>query len=278
MRKIIALVVSITAFLFSGLEAQSNPYEGKGVATYLVGEHVSAADATAKLQAAGFEVIAEYASVSKGKTLVFTNDALKAEAAKPGRAYAAVLRLFVDDQEKMISITNPIYFGKAFMQKEYKHEVYSAALDKINGAFAGLKVSPDKLAFNDLAGFRFMFGMPYYEDGEELGKAMATTAETLNKAKAYKKGKSIIFELKLSDTITLVGYELDKRTKKFVEKIGRQNAAVLPWTVSIENGQAKTLAPKYYIAVSYPMLDMGQFMGISTVPGAITKDLEQPFK
>ena len=98
------------------------------------------------------------------------------------------------------------------------------------------------------------------------------------KAKAYKKGKAIVFELKLSETSTLLGYDLGKRTKKFVKKIGRANAAILPWCVSVENGQAKALNAKYYIALSYPLLDMGGFMGIATVPGAITKDLEKAFK
>jgi hypothetical protein len=40
---------------------------------------------------------------------------LKKEASRPTRAHAAVLRLFVDEKAKTISITNPIYFGKAFM-------------------------------------------------------------------------------------------------------------------------------------------------------------------
>ncbi len=38
------------------------------------------------------------------------------------------------------------------------------------------------------------------------------------------------------------------------------------------------LDPKYYIAVMYPMLKMSQFMKISTVPGAITKDIGKIFR
>jgi len=60
--------------------------------------------------------------------LVFTNAALKAEAAKPGRAYATVSRLFIDEKEKMISFTNPVYFGKAFMQDDYNHAVFNGVL------------------------------------------------------------------------------------------------------------------------------------------------------
>ncbi|MBN2815252.1 MAG: hypothetical protein JXQ67_01110 [Campylobacterales bacterium] len=283
MRKLLTFLASIAVLSFTACsstapQVANDPYNGKEVATYLIGAEMSVADAKAKLTTAGFEVVAEYEPVKKGTTIVFTNEALKAEAAKPGRGYAAVLRLFVDKQEKMISITNPVYFGKAFMQADYNFEVYAAQLASLNAAFPGLTESADKYAYNELAGYHFMVGMPYFEEPDVLGTASATTAEAVAKAKAYKKGKEIIFELKLSDNSTLLGYELGKRTKKFVNKIGRQNAAILPWVISIENGQAKALNAKYYIAISYPLLDMGGFMGIATVPGAITKDLEKAFK
>ncbi|MDD2791090.1 MAG: hypothetical protein PHU40_10555, partial [Sulfurimonas sp.] len=90
--------------------------------------------------------------------------------------------------------------------------------------------------------------------------------------------KELVFAIKLSDTSTLLGYDLGKRTKKFVDKIGRANAAILPYCIAIENGKATALSAKYYIAISYPLLDMSGFMGIMTVPGAIVKDLEKPFQ
>ena len=69
-----------------------------------------------------------------------------------------------------------------------------------------------------------------------------------------------------------------REQKSLSKKIGRANAAVLPYCVSIENGLASSLAAKYYLAVSYPLLSMGEFMTISTVPGAIKQDLSKPFK
>ena len=284
MRKLFTFIATLAVISFTACStggatpSAESGLEGKKVSTYLVGTYVSVDDAKAKLSDAGFEVLATYPSVKKGTTIVFTNDAIKAEAAKPGRAYVAVLRLFVDDKKKMISFANPVYFGKAFMQDEYNHTVFNGALEAINSAFPGLKGSKDAMLFDNLAGYHFMMGMPYYQDQDLLGKPSATTAEAVAKAKKYKKGKAVIFELKLSDTTTLLGYDLGKRTKKFVKKIGRANAAILPWCVAIENGQAKALNAKYYIALSYPLLDMGGFMGIATVPGAIIKDLEKAFK
>lgn len=270
------ILILAVVFAWSTASASDTGLEGKDVSAYLRGDYVDVESVKAKLSDAGFEVIASYEPVKDGTTLVFTNSALKSEGAKPGRAHAAVLRIFVDDKEKSISITNPVYFGKAFMQDDYKHGVFNAQLEAIKKAFANLKDSDDKLNFDDLAGYHFMMGMPYYEDSDEL--AEGSNEELVAKAKAYKKGEQVIFELKLSEKSTLLGYELDKRTKKFVKKIGRANATVLPYCIAIEDGVASSLGAKYYLAVSYPLLSMGEFMTISTVPGAIASDLEKPFK
>ena len=248
----------------------------EATSAYLEGSYIDAKTAESKLGKAGFEIVATYSPVKDGTTIIFTNSALKTEAAKPTRAHAAILRLFVDEKEQRISFTNPIYFGKAFMQDDYNEAIFNAQVEKINSAFPNLVGSKDSLDFDDLAGFHFMMGMPYYEDPDEL--ATGSNAELLSKAKGYKKGKLVIFELKLSDNSTLLGYEIGKRTKKFIKKTGRANAAVLPYCISIEDGVASALAAKYYLAISYPQLTMGEFMTISTVPGAIEKDLTKPFK
>jgi len=245
------------------------------ISAYLVGEHIEVSVAKTKLKDVGFDVIASYEPVKGGTTLIFTNSTLKAEGAKPKRAHAAVLRMFIDDKEKMISITNPVYFGRAFMQDDYKDDIFSAQLKKINNAFSGLKGSKDKLDSGDIAGFHFTFGMPYYEDPDELEDG--SSSELLAKAKGYENGKLLIFELKLSSDSTLLGYELSSETKKFIDKTGRANAALLPYCISIEDGMASSLAAKYYLAVSYPQLTMGEFMTISDVPGAIENDLKRPF-
>lgn len=282
MKKFLTTILSTSVLMFVGCSGSTaspeakTGLEGQKLNTYLVGAYVDATTATRTLKEAGFEVVASYNSVKDGTTIVFTNAELKTEAAKPGRAHAAVLRLFVDEQEKMISFTNPVYFGKAFMQNDYKHSVFNAQLEKINKAFPGLKASADAWDFESLSGYHFMVGMPYYEDADTL--AEGNTAELVAKAKAYKKGKELIFEIKLSETSTLLGYGLGKRTNQFVEKVGRANAAILPYCIAVEDGKAKALSAKYYIAISYPLLTMGEFMGIATVPGAISKDLEKPFK
>jgi len=253
--------------------ASASIASAENISAYLTGEHMETSAARKKLKSVGYQVLATYDSVKDGQTIVFTNAALKAQAAKETRAHAAVLRLFVDNQEKTISITNPVYFGRAFMQDDYNENVFNAELEKLSGAFPGLTGSKDALEDDDIAGFHFMMGMPYYEDPDEL--ADGSNSELLAKVQS---SKNTLFELKLSDNSTLVGYALGDETSKFVEKIGRANAAVLPYCISIEDGKATSLAAKYYLAISYPKLTMGEFMGISDVPGAITSDLEKAFK
>ncbi|MEA2072414.1 MAG: hypothetical protein U9O86_02425 [Campylobacterota bacterium] len=265
-------ILLLLSFLFIGF---SN-LMAKDISTYLIGDYVDTKTASKQLQDAGFEIISEYSSVKNGVTLVFTNEALKSEGAKSKRAHGAILRLFIDNKEKMISFTNPVYFGKAFMQDDYNPKVYEAQLASINKAFTGLKGSVDKLDEDDISDYNFMMGMPNYEDSDSLGEG--STAELLKKAQDYKKGKLHLFTLKLSNDSYLVGYDLGKRTKKFVKKIGRANAAVLPYCISIEKGEATSLEAKYYLALSYPLLTMTKFTTIATVPGAIKKDLAKPFK
>lgn len=261
----------------SRLVADESVLEPKGdVSTYLIGSYMSVEDASKALSSAGFEVIATYKSFKKGKTLVFTNDALKSEASKKNRGFVAVLRLLVDDERHQISITNPIYFAKAFMQDDYNNKITSEVFTSLNSAFSNLKGSEDKWDFEDLESYHFMMGMPYYEDADVLKKG--NQEELIAKADKYKKGKNVVFKLKISDKSTLYGYKLGKRTSKFVKKTGTQNANILPYCILIEDGVAKALNAKYYIALSYPRLSMGEFMKIATVPGAIEKDLKKPFK
>ena len=283
MRKLLLAFFGIVALTFCGCAGKSADAVAAGaeptgtVGTFLKGSHVDVATATSKLKAGGFEVIATVPNiVEQGTVIVFTCPKLKAEAAKPGRAYIAAMRLFVDDKENSIAITNPVYFGKAYMQDSYNHATFSAVKSKIEAAFGGLKESADNMKFKNLGDYHFTISMPYYKDQAVVGEG--ANDELLARAKAFKKGADILFELKLSDSSTLLGHKVGLKTSTFVEKIGRANAAVMPWMVSVENGKAKILKGEYYIAMNYPLLGMGEFMGIASIPDSVIKDLEKPFK
>ena len=228
-----------------------------------------------KLQNGGYEVVATYSALPQSTTIVFTDDNLKKEASKRHRAYIAVMKVFVDDKTKKVSVSNPLYFGKAFMQGDYDDAVFKKEDGKIKAALGNLTPAKDGLEFNDLEDYHFMMGMPYYGDQITVGEG--SNGALLEKLKSYNGGKNVLFTLELGNA-TLVGFDLDDKIEAFPDKIGRQNAVLLPYTIKIEGNEATILHPKYYIAISYPALSMSDFMKISSVPGEIEDAIKAVFK
>lgn len=277
MKKLLALIASAFVVAFSGCagispSAAGNAPAEKEVATYKIAAYASVEDTQSKLASAGFEVVGTYKG-DAGTTVLFTSAQMKADSNKATRGLAAVGRLLVDDERKQISIANPVYFGKAFMQDEYSHAASSAQLASLEKAFGPCKDSTDKWEFAGLEGYHFMVGMPYYQDVTVVGEG--STADLVAKAQ---KAKGTTAVVKLSEDRYVAFVALDRRTNGFVKKIGTQNGQLLPWAVLIEDGKAKALSAKYFIAISYPLLTMSEFMTIATVPGAIENDLKKIFK
>jgi len=276
MKKILSLTALAFAIAFSGCSATAPKIEGgvaieKMVPAYRVGAYVDVESAKSKLAAQGFEVVGTFKPAETCTTILYTNAAMKADANKPMRALAAVGRILVDDERHQVHIANPIYFNKAFLQDDYNHVTASAEYIALEKAFGPLTNSEDQWEFAGLSDYRFMLGMPYYQDMDVVGEG--STADLVARAKAAK-GTVV----QVGDDRYVAFVELDKRTSAFPKKIGAQNSELLPWAVLIEGGKAKALNAKYFIAVSYPLLDMGGFMGIMTIPDAVTKSLQKTFK
>jgi len=246
------------------------------ISAYLRGELLDVQTASKKLKNAGFEVLSVVPLDKKKKliSIVFTSPDLKKLASKTNRGYMGTLRLLIDPKNNQISITNPLYLAKAFMQDEFNEETPKKLLTAINGEFKGLRNSMDKLKFQLLPKYQFMNGMPYFKDMEVVARGN----DLLKKLEKKKNKKKVAFILKLDNGSTLIGVKLSKRTSKFPNKIGTNNAGMLPYPILIENGEAKILEPKYYLSLMYPQLTMEEFMTIATVPGAIVKDCGKVFK
>ena len=243
------------------------------ISAYLRGSFIEVPEVEKRLKAAGFDIITS-ATVNKKGTLisvVFTNKALIAMASKPNRGFMATLRVLVDTKEKSISITNPLYMTKGFLQSAYDDKAANKLLVQIIEQFPKLKNSTDVLKFQLLPKYQFMNGMPHYEN-------MLEVATGDNLLERIKDNKKVVFTQKLDNGSMLVGIQLGRRTRKFTKRIGRNNAAMLPYPVLIEDGKAKILDPKYYIAYMYPMLKMSEFMTIATIPDAMVKDCTRVFR
>ncbi|MFA6145349.1 MAG: hypothetical protein WCW84_06045 [Sulfurimonas sp.] len=266
MKKTLTLTLAALALTVSSAFGEMLP-------SYKIGAYTDVDTAKSKLSAVGFEVVGTYPSFDKGTTILYTNSAMKADAAKANRGFAGVGRILVDSEHNQVHIANPVYFNTAFLQKDYDAGTANATLASLKKAFGSLKDSEDAFESSKLAGYHFMMSMPYYEDMDLVGEG--TTAELVAKAKAAKGTTAVVH---LGGDHYLAFVELDKRTSGFVKKIGTQNSELLPYAVLIEGGKAKALNAKYFIAVSYPLLTMTEFMGIATMPDAITKNLQKIFK
>lgn len=238
------------------------------ISAYYDAPFATAKTLKSKLGKAGFQVLATYSPASKNniKVIIFTNKNLKALASKKIRGFAAIQRVMVDSTAKTVRVTNPRYWLKAFMQKEYTTGVDTTVQKSLTRALGTLTATKDVLDESDLAGYHFMMAMPYYEDMIELKKGASV------------KDNKKLFEVKLANGSTLVGIKMPKSTENFIDKIGVENAILLPYTVLIEDGKVYALHAKYYLALSYPLLSMGQFMTISSVPGEIESNLGKALK
>ncbi len=243
------------------------------ISAYLRGKFIDVKTVEEKLKAAGFEIITTVPVNKKGTLLsvVFTDKSLVSMASKENRGFMASLRVLVDTKEKTISITNPIYMAKGFLQNDYDEKSAKKLLDKLITQFPNLSNSKDLLKFQLLAKYQFMNGMPYYEN-------MIDVSSGDDLLERIKDNKKVVFTQTLENSSTLIGIKLGKRTRKFTKRIGRNNAAMLPYPILIENGKAKILDPKYYISYMYPLLKMSEFMTIATIPDAIVKDCKRVFR
>lgn len=243
------------------------------VSAYLRGEYLEVKEVEKRLKKAGFTILASV-PVNKKKDLisvVFTNPDMINLASKPNRGFMATLRILVDTKKKSISITNPLYISKGFLQSDFDEKAAKKILVSIIENFPSLKNSKDVLKFQLLPSYQFMNGMPHYENMLEV----ATGDDLLERIKENKK---VVFSQTLENGSVLIGIKLGKRTRKFTKRIGRNNAAMLPYPVLIENGKAMILDPKYYISLMYPLLKMSEFMTIATIPDAIYKDAQRVFR
>lgn len=245
------------------------------VAAYIHSPFMKLQDLKANLQKAGFQVLSTYKLNEKGTvtSVIFTDKSLEESASKTSRGFAGALRAVVDKEDNLVSISNPIYILKAFMQDAYDAKVAEAALKKIQDNFKDLKESAEVVKFSSLDRFQFMKNMPKYENMKTV--ANGSNIVLLKKAVA---SNDVVYKQHLHNGSIVVGIKLDDKIKKFVKIAGYKNSELLPYPVLIEDKKAKILDPKYYIPIMYPKLKMSQFMKIATVPDAIYEDTLNKFR
>ena len=241
----------------------------KELSTYYAANPQTVEGLKENLKANGFSILATSKIFNDKTVITITNDELQKT-----NTLVATLHVLVNGEDE-VRVQNPSYFGAAYLQKNYKYGQFSATLQSLQAALGDMYETDDKFEFDDLAGYQFMFGMPYLDD-------TITVAEgdnLIGRIHSEKASKYVAYTLTLPNGTIIVGHKLRRRTNNFLQKIEAQrNTNILPYEVMIKEHKAVTLDPKYYLALSLPLLSMSDFMKIASAPGEIEKDIKRAYK
>lgn len=257
----------ITKKVFKTAKLDIEAPEPEKFSTYLVAQAQELKELTKNLQLAGFEVLATEEFVKNRIVITVTDPELELT-----NTFLATLNISLNKDSKEIRVQNPSYFGKAYL-KDYKYGQFKETLKALQRALGDLYLVEDELNVKDLPDYRFMFGMPHFDDTIEVakGNGLIRKISSINDYVAY--------SLKLPNGSTLVGHKLRKRTNTFLSKIeATDNTQLLPYQSLIVGNKAIILDPKYYLALSLPLLSMSDFMKIASAPAEIEKDIERAYK
>lgn len=259
---------------------------------YLLGERLPAGELPAlltqverKLDGQGFRVIGRHLPRGlAGHASVIVTDAamLDAVGAAGGAAIvAAALRVGVKS-DGTVSYMNPDYWSRAYLRAGFAAaqpavSAVQARLVKALGEGAGFG---GDVPADELANYRYMFGMERFDSRTELHEhesfeaAVRTVQDNLakgtgNTAKVYEvlmPGKQIaLFGVALNNSMSGEGW--------WAGKIGPDHVAALPYEIFVVGNKVHALYARYRIALSWPSLGMGQFMGIVAAPSIIQETM-----
>ncbi len=235
------------------------------LSTYYAAKAQSVDKVKSKLKANGFAILAVTAPIKGSTVITVTNKELKNT-----NSWLATLNILVNEKE--VRVQNPSYFGAAYLGDKFTYGQFAGTLKSLQKALGDLYTVEDKFKLAKLPKYQFMMGMARVDDTLEVGEGADLAAK-------LKDNKYVSYSLKLPNGATLVGHNLRSRTNKFLLKIDAgHNAHILPYRSMIKDGKAVMLDPKYYLAVSLPLLSMGEFMKIASAPAEIEKDIKRTYK
>lgn len=245
------------------------------------------ATVTAKLKAAGFDVVGTYSPYPSATVIAVTNTALKQAAAKTDfGAFGAAQRVTVTrvGRQLQISYTNPQYMANAYQMKASLKGV-AATLRRALGAKRDYGVDTG-LSAADLRDYHYKWLMPYFSD-------RLTLASYYNHAKALKAvetalaagkggvtkvyridipgGKVSVFGVHMTHECSGDQYIMSRVDFKPLRSTGH-----LPYEMVVRGDSVYALPAEFRIAINFPdlsMLGSNSFASIMCAPGAIKKAL-----
>lgn len=245
-----------------------------------------AADVERKLADAGFRALGRYTpkGLPQHAILVVGDAGLQEAVVAIGGSAIVAAPLRIDVRaDGTVRYENPEYWTRAYLRGDYPkaEAAVNAVSRKLAGALGGGKPAGGDVPAGELAGYRYMLGMERFGDRSELAEhasfdeALATVRANLAKgvgdtAKVYEivvPGKKLaVFGVAFNGAEYGEGW--------WVNKIGADNAAALPWELWIVDRKVHGLYGRYRTALGWPELGMGQFMTIMRHPDTTMQMLE----
>lgn len=244
------------------------------------------------LKGAGFDIVADYEPYENAHVIIFTNNAIKAVAAKSeygGYAMAQRAAVTKVGNELQVSYVNPTYMAYAY---RLKSDLASTA-DTLAKALGKVEEfgSEKGLSERKLAKYHYTFGMEYFSDPYEL----ATYGSYAEALKAVEKnlasnnvGVREIYRLDVpgkEEAIFGVSmhagpdgdkYMDDKFQMDIVDFGDLKGTPYLPYEVMVTGNRVVAMHMRFRMAVNYPDLKMmgdNSFMKLMPSPEAIRKAL-----
>ena len=256
---------------------------------YLLGEKQAAADVKTqlaqverKLQAEGFAVVGRHQprGLPQHASLIVTDRALL-EAIRGAGGVAIVgagLRVGVKS-DGTVSYMNPDYWYRAYLRSGFDgaQPAVRSAQERLARALGGSGGFGGDVPVAELAEYRYMFGMERIDSLRNELRSFASFDEALrtvqdNLAKGVG-GTAKVYEVVLpQNRLAVIGVALNDPEQGeawWAGKIGPDHVAALPYEIYIVDGKVYAPYARYRIALSWPALGMGQFMGIVRAPDAI---------
>jgi hypothetical protein len=242
----------------------------------------TAEEVRGKLGAAGFTIAGSYAPYPGAVVLAVTSDELRAAAAQvPAGGYAAAQRVSVTKvgAEVQVAYTNPRYMAVAYRLKSD----LSAVAGKLSQALGTVEEygPPEGLRTKDLGRYRYMFGMPRFDDPWKLAfyGSHAEAVAAVDGALAAKRGKTqLVYKIDVSPEQTVYGVALgdgcgaDASVMKEIDFKPLRSTGHLPYELLVTGSEVRALHAKFRIAVNFPDLSMmgeHSFMKIMCAPDSI---------
>ena len=259
------------------------------LAPYVKGDRLPGANLPAqlsqlekKLQAEGFTVAGRH--MPKGlpghASLVVTDPAMLEAIRTIGGSAVIASGIRVGVQSNgTVSYMNPDYWYRAYLRDQYK--IAQSAVKSVQmrlaralgdgGGFGG------DIPEAELGNYRYMFGMERFDSANSELSTHASFADALKAVQDNLSSgvgaTSRVYEMVIPQSqMAVFGVAMNDPGDGegwWVNKIGADHVAGLPYELFIVGNKVYAPYARYRIALAWPALGMGQFMGIVNAPEAI---------